>query len=454
MTSKTDAPKTKVLADLLAVIILGIIFLLPFHAWFTTWAGSNFGHLDGFRIWKELLLVLLTLGCISLLATDKQLRRRFLGSKLVLGIGLYIVLGLLRTLYGYNKNLINTEAALYGMIGAWRYLVFFLVVGLVSAKSRILEKWWLFSVVTPATIVVLYGLLQQFVLDRNFLTHFGYGPNTIPAFQSVDQKITYTRAQSTLRGPNPLGAYLTMIVTFLVGLGYRFKNLRFSLGFLAVGALILMYFSYSRSAWIGLAISLGVWVLLVVKNKLLLRGLVVIGFMVGLMFMTTIYALRDNDYVQNTIFHTDENSLSESSTNTIRNQALKDGLGDIISNPLGEGLGTAGPASARTENPKISENYFIQVGQEVGVLGLVLYLSITAGVGYRLFERRQELLAQVLLASLIGITVINMVSHAWMDDTLSLMWWGLAGIALTPAIMKPRHEKQTKSEKKNAKLVK
>jgi hypothetical protein len=52
------------------------------------------------------------------------------------------------------------------------------------------------------------------------------------------------------------------------------------------------------------------------------------------------------------------------------------------------------------------------------------------------------------LASLIGISVINLVSHAWMDDTLSLLWWGLAGIALAPAIIKGKHyEKQTKSEK-------
>jgi hypothetical protein len=48
--------------------------------------------------------------------------------------------------------------------------------------------------------------------------------------------------------------------------------------------------------------------------------------------------------------------------------------------------------------------------------------------------RRRELLSQILFASLIGITFINFLSHAWTDDTLAYLWWGLAGIALAPII--------------------
>jgi hypothetical protein len=42
----------------------------------------------------------------------------------------------------------------------------------------------------------------------------------------------------------------------------------------------------------------------------------------------------------------------------------------------------------------------------------------------------QSRLALVLFASLIGITVVNLLSHAWTDDTLAYVWWGFAGIAL------------------------
>jgi hypothetical protein len=43
-------------------------------------------------------------------------------------------------------------------------------------------------------------------------------------------------------------------------------------------------------------------------------------------------------------------------------------------------------------------------------------------------------LPQILLASLAGITFVNLLSHAWTDDTLAYLWWGLAGIALAPII--------------------
>ena len=40
----------------------------------------------------------------------------------------------------------------------------------------------------------------------------------------------------------------------------------------------------------------------------------------------------------------------------------------------------------------------------------------------------------ILFVSLIGISFINLLSHAWADDTLSLLWFGLAGIALAPRV--------------------
>lgn len=431
---------------------LAILMLLPFHAFLTAWAASHVGYFDQVRVWKEVIIFFLAAASVALLTKDKTLRQQFFGSKLTILIALYLALGILRTAYGYNEGITNLESAAYGMIGAFRYLVFFLVVWITASRSTILQRWWPFAVIAPATIVVLFGLLQQFVLDRNFLTHFGYGPDTIPAYQSIDQKTEYMRAQSTLRGPNPLGAYLVLIITVLTGIFYKFKSYRFSFGFMLVASSFLLFFSYSRSAWIGLAVSLATWVLLAIKDKKVLNYLLITTLAGAVIMSVSIVSLSNNDYIQNTIFHTDEMSQSTTSSNSVRAQAINDGLKDVFAHPLGQGLGSAGPASARGSAPKIAENYYIQVAQEVGVFGLVLYLAITAGVGYRLFQRRSQLLAQVLLASLVGISVINLISHAWMDDTLGLMWWGLAGIALattaSPAIIKGKHhEKQTKSEK-------
>jgi hypothetical protein len=144
------------------------------------------------------------------------------------------------------------------------------------------------------------------------------------------------------------------------------------------------------------------------------------------------YTLRDNDVFQNTILHTDENSLSAASSNQGHLSATRQGLGDIVRQPLGGGTGTAGPASAYNDSsPRIAENYYLQIGQEAGVLGLALFVAINVVLGRALWQRRRHLLPQILLASLIGISIVNLLSHAWTDDTLSYIWWGLAGAALS-----------------------
>jgi hypothetical protein len=118
----------------------------------------------------------------------------------------------------------------------------------------------------------------------------------------------------------------------------------------------------------------------------------------------------------------------------------------LAHHPLGDGPGTAGPASVYNHGhpARIAENYFIQVGQETGWLGLTLFTLINVGVGYLLWLRRDDPLALSLFASLIGLTLINMLSHAWADDTLAYIWWGLAGIAMV-SDPKPKIKTKTKT---------
>ncbi|MGH8466822.1 MAG: O-antigen ligase family protein, partial [Pseudomonas sp.] len=140
---------------------------------------------------------------------------------------------------------------------------------------------------------------------------------------------------------------------------------------------------------------------------------------------------RDNDRVENIIFHTDENSLSATSSNEQRASAIQDGLADLANEPFGRGPGTAGPASAHNSQPaRIAENYYLQIGQETGWLGLGLFVAIVWMVGRRLWHRRSDPLARALFVSLIGLSFISLVQHAWTDDTLAILWWGLAGVAM------------------------
>jgi hypothetical protein len=79
---------------------------------------------------------------------------------------------------------------------------------------------------------------------------------------------------------------------------------------------------------------------------------------------------------------------------------------------------------------------------------MLLFAAITVLLTYELWLRRHDELASVLLASFIGLTFVAMVSHSWTNDDIAYVWWGLAGIALAPGILKPRNKNgQTRLQK-------
>lgn len=408
-----------------------IIALVPFHALLTVWLTSIIGGYTAVRLWKEYLLLVLTVLAVYVCCTQAALWRRVRREPLLLLIGLYVLLLLLRGAWAVLSGNANGRAAAYGILLDGRFLVFFVIVWFVSQHTDLIVRWWRQLLLLPASLVAGFAALQYFILPPDVLKHFGYGPDTIMPVATVDQKITYQRVQSTLRGANPLGAYLVVIISAISVLIVAAKRLRWWLAGIFVLCCIALVVTFSRSAWIGI-IAAASWLIWVSATSYTARRvLLVAGSVAILTFVAVGYALQDNDRFQNVFFHTDEHSAAAESSNAGRMNALQAGVQDIVSQPLGRGTGTAGPASVYNDHPaRLAENYYLQLGQEVGVIGLVLFAAINLLVGLGLWWRRQELLPRVLLASLIGITVVNMLSHAWTDDTLAYIWWGLAGAAL------------------------
>ena len=106
--------------------------------------------------------------------------------------------------------------------------------------------------------------------------------------------------------------------------------------------------------------------------------------------------------------------------------------------PFGRGIGTAGPASMPEDDvpARNSENYFLGLGQELGWLGMGLFIAICYRLGWALHKQKNTL-AGAMFATLIGLTLVNLLSYAWADVTLAYLWWGLAAIALaSPQVSK------------------
>jgi hypothetical protein len=413
-----------------------ILVLVPFHAFLTVWLSSGLGHYTALRLWKEVLLALMLTIALVITFRSLQFREAMLRNKLfkrlIMIIGGYILLHLIIGGLALAAGEVSLKALGYAFISNLRFPIFFvvcIVIGLqfkdwLAANDQRLLLW-------PAAIVVGFGLLQAVILPVNFLHNFGYGTHTIAPYIAVDQKSDYVRVQSTLRGPNPLGAYLVVIITALIGLLLkRQKNLKVIT--LLLASLAVLFATYSRSAWLGTVLSaiLLVWWLATSRWRKYLMMVAGIGLVV---LCVAIVILRNNDFVQNVFFHTDETSRASTSSNENRASAINGGLHDLWYEPLGRGPGTSGPASVyNTESrARISENYFLQIGQEVGLLGLGLFIAMCVYVGRMLWQvRAQHPLALVLLASLAGLTIVNLLSHAWADDTLAYIWWGFAGLTI------------------------
>jgi hypothetical protein len=410
-----------------------VLLLMPFYGFLTVWSASLFGHYTAIRLWGEGLLVVCTIGILYLLAFDHKIRTHTLSRRLVWTILAYIALNLAWGIASYERHYVTAKALGYGLIVDLRFPVFFLVTWAVALRMPRLRRNWQWLVSWPAFIVVIFGLLQIFILPHDFLKHFGYGPNTIPIQETINHNPHYLRIASTLRGANPLGAYLVIPISLLTVQLLRVRrNWRQAL-FLAA-SLVVLFYSFSRSAWAGAAISIVIVMMISIKSQKTQRLALASACLLLILCVGTAVGFRHNATFQNFIFHTQTNSSVKSTSDQGHASALKAGLGDMYHDPLGRGPGSAGPASAYNYGhaPRIAENFFVQIGQETGYLGLFLFILINLGVGYLLWLRRLDPLALSLFASLIGLTLVNMLAHAWADATLAYIWWGLAGIAMAP----------------------
>jgi hypothetical protein len=410
-----------------------VLTVVPLHAFLTVWGASLLGHYELLRLWDDLLLVVLVGIAVFWLARDHVLAKWFFTSLLVRLICAYAGLTLLLGAVSLLKGEVSVKALLYGLLVNLRFLAWFLAVILAARRSAVLSAVWWKLVLIPSVVVVVFGLLQYTVLPHDFLAHFGYKTGvTIQPIETINHDPNYIRVQSTLRGANPLGAYLVVVAAAAGVLAWRGSR-RVALGVLGLASLAVLYMTGSRSAWIGMALALGIGAWLLLPDRKM-RYIFVATSTAAVVAMGGVFILlKDNVGLQNQLFHTQNNSAVATSSNEAHASALTGGLKDVARTPLGDGPGTAGPESVYNakEPARIAEDYYVQIGQETGWLGMALFVVILVLVGIELYQRVSwSPLALVLLASFIGVAFVNLVSHAWTDDTLAFLWWGLAGIAL------------------------
>lgn len=113
------------------------------------------------------------------------------------------------------------------------------------------------------------------------------------------------------------------------------------------------------------------------------------------------------------------------------------GLDTIRAHPLGLGLGTSAGVGQRTSaggsQAVIAENGYLQVGIELGVLGLIIFAALTATLLAALRSAARRSPHAVIAGSwgaLAGLAVATWFLQTWVDFGVAWTAWGLAGTAI------------------------
>ena len=406
-------------------LLVAIMALIAVHAPLSVFIGSKVPAFAlGIKAWKEIIMVIAAL--LVVLRYGQRLVRDFRRDPLVILCGLYVVLHIVLALPAANGGL----AAIAGLMVDLRYIAYF-VLAYVVTRYNPRYRAWLWHTAAIGAAVVLGFLLAQFVLPVDFLKHLGYNEATIAPYMLVDMNPAFVRYNSTLRGPNPLGAYAIIVVSIATAWWLiRAKKLRDKRwlalpAFYSVVGLVAVWVSYSRSALMAVAGSIGLVAALRFGRRVSRRvWLASIGIM--LMCTAGLYLIRNTEFFHTVIIHDNPATGAHTTSNDDHAKSLSAGIARMAQQPLGAGVGTTGSAAMYGSMPHIIENQYVMVAHEVGWLGLVLFVLIYTLVLRGLWKQRRQWYAVGLWASGVGLVLVGIVLPVWADDTVSIVWWGLA----------------------------
>ena len=427
----------RALVGILLVIAAGIVV----HAPLTVWLGTLLpDHVQYIKAWKEVLM-----GVALVLLIVAASRRKLAGALMqdrLMQLAL-VYAGLHFVLVGVFQNGLAQAGA--GLLIDLRYVLYFILVYGTILMYPKYRGGFIKVFAAGAVVVVAFSLLQQFVLPHNFLAHIGYSKSTIAPYLLVDENPMFVRINSTLRGPNPLGAYTVVVLALLAAFAMR-NNLKqrdwWLLGGAALAAGLTLGASYSRGALIGTVVAL-VAVLAVSLTGRVRRKVGLALAVVAVLVAGGLYALRGTEFVSNVILHDNPTTGAEIDSNSAHVDSLANGIERVAYRPLGSGIGSTGSASLEGSEPLIIENQYLFVAHEVGWVGLVLFAWLYVEILKRLWLYRRSALALGAFASGLGLATIGIFLPVWADDTVSIVWWGLAAIAIAAVPQGGHHARKS-----------
>lgn len=453
-------------------LTLALLLLLPFHALLVTvgtklLVGPGNDPHTMLALWKEAFLgVILLISCVEFLKRMKheKINRLFLVDPIDIFIVVLILLSAFVTLATHR------DAGLFALGFKYDFvpLIAFMVLRRTAWSSAFIPRARA-ALLAVGALIAGYGLLT-FVLPTSFFVWLGYsdlhslympeGP--LAAYQQLGG-MGLRRIQSVMSGPNQLGLWLLipwsialLKIRRIVREGEVGSMLLISAILALVGAAMLL--TFSRSAWIAAALVAALVIAVDTdrdgKIRSSSRGVVLpFGLFLGLIFgLVVLFAPEIVTRAASTREHW---------------ARAKEAVLTMTQSPLGRGLGAAGPASNHVSDPCVfleagadyawaqdrpelcvhvggkqvqpaadarvcrcpilPENWYLQIGVELGWIGLALYVALTLMMLVALPKNR------FVFYVFLGVSTAALFLHAWEGTALAYSTWVCAAAVLPSA---------------------
>lgn len=405
-----------------------LLAYMPFHIFLAQSLSLITGGLNEWKVAKDVVLFLFTILTLGFVYLRANRPKRF--NTLVILVATY---GLIHAVvWGLNRH-IHVQTALLGTAYNLRVVCFAILgYGAVLLWPEAPHRKQAIKLVLVVSTAVSILAVLQYLLPKDILTHVGYSlkRGVRPAF-FIDDKPDLPRVMATLRDPNSLGAYLLLPICLLMASWHKSRQKLLFSGLILLHVLALLL-TFSRGALLGLVLMIPSYYLLTYGKKINVqryKKLLVGGMLAVILLGTAGYVFRNQYVVQNVILHSDKSTVAKQDSNDLHASLVVNGLKGIVRKPLGHGPGTAGVVSIRNPGDTVlTENYYVQIGYEVGVIGLLLFLLICYVVITGL--RRQAELTRCLLAVFASYSVMALIMHLWVNEAVAAQWWIMAGISL------------------------
>ena len=361
--------------------------------------------------WSEFIIV------FSLVGRKLGDMRRYVTSAVALDLTLiaYLGLGIVYFVLAGQKMV-----ALWGLRVDYLFYLTYVVIRFIPVRKQDIRNLLSVVLIIGAAIAA-FGCFQaqflsegfaRFLMDEQKFMGMTFSPPNLMRGQTLG----FVRAVSILGDTLSLGAYCCFLFLLLLPFlsspaGTFWKRSHQIVALFLISACL--FYTTTRAGWVGAVF--GALIIAVCTRRI--AKTLFIFLVVGLAGLTLLYLTGSIDFLILSIYGTEASAAGHLSK-------LYTGTLHMLENPWGIGLGLVGRVAIKFGQHLyggfVSESWYLQIGNEMGIPALVLFLTITflfIYMGFKTYRAvSDEFLKRFALGATtayIGMALFGVFLHVW-----------------------------------------